>query len=188
MTALAPLCLDRSALSVADIVAKANALVSTCCIDSRNTLTKRGRVVSKYQAKTKVTAASVTDFINAIENDTRRADAKALVKIFKEATGWKPRMWGAAIVGFGAYHYTYESGHSGSICAVGFSPRKANLVIYSASFPGLPDLLEKLGKHRGGIQQCLYINKLADVHAEVLKEILKKSLVELRTRWPVTAS
>jgi hypothetical protein len=144
--------------------------------------------VSKQKTKTKVTAVSVTDFINAIENDTRRADAKALVKIFKEVTGWTPRMWGPTIIGFGAYHYTYETGHSGSICAVGFSPRKANLVIYSAGFPGLEDLLEKLGKHKGGVKQCLYINKLADVQAEILKEILKKSIVELRKQWPVTAS
>jgi hypothetical protein len=144
--------------------------------------------VSKQKTKTKVTAVSVTDFINAIENDTRRADAKALVKIFKEVTGWTPRMWGPTIIGFGAYHYTYETGHSGSICAVGFSPRKANLVIYSAGFPGLEDLLEKLGKHKGGVKQCLYINKLADVQAGILKEILKKSIVELRKQWPVTAS
>lgn len=144
--------------------------------------------MGKYKAKTEATGVSVTDFINAIEDDTRRSDAKALVKIFKEVTGWKPRMWGPTIIGFGAYHYTYDSGHSGSICAVGFSPRKANLVIYSADFPGLADLLEKLGKHKGGMNQCLYINKLADVQTEVLREILKRSLVELRKQWPVTAS
>ena len=144
--------------------------------------------MGKYKAKTKVTAVSVTDFIDSVENETRRADARSLVRLFKDVTGWKPRMWGPTIIGFGAYHYTYESGHSGSICAVGFSPRKANLVIYAANFPGVEELLAKLGKHKGGIKQCLYINKLADVQVDVLKEILERSLVELKKQWPVTAS
>jgi hypothetical protein len=89
-----------------------------------------------------------------------------LVKLFEDVTGWKPRMWGPTIIGFGAYHYTYESGHSGSICAVG----------------------NQLGKHKGGIKQCLYINKLSDVPLVSLKTIVRKSLVELRKMWPVTAS
>jgi hypothetical protein len=144
--------------------------------------------MSKYKAKTNVTAVSVNNFIASIENETRQSDAKALVKIFKDVTGWKPRMWGPTIIGFGAYHYTYESGHSGSICAVGFSARKANLVIYAVDFPGKAELLSQLGKHKGGIKQCLYINKLADVQIDSLKVIIKKSLVELRKTWPVTAS
>jgi hypothetical protein len=144
--------------------------------------------MSKYKTKTKATAVSVAGFIASIENETRRADAKVLVKIFEDVTGWKPRMWGPTIIGFGAYHYTYESGHSGSICAVGFSPRKANLVIYAADFPGKAELLSKLGKHKGGIKQCLYINKLSDVQLASLKTIVRKSLVELRKMWPVTSS
>ena len=144
--------------------------------------------MSKYKTKTKVTSVSVNDFIASIENETRKADAKILVKTFTEVTGWKPRMWGPTIIGFGAYHYKYESGHSGSICAVGFSPRKANLVIYAADFPGKEELLDQLGKHKGGIKQCLYINKLADVRLDHLKTIVKKSLVELKKTWPVTAS
>jgi hypothetical protein len=143
--------------------------------------------MGKYKTKTKVTPVSVGEFISTIESETRQADAKALLKIFKEATGWKPRMWGPTIIGFGAYHYTYESGHSGSICAVGFSPRKANLVIYAADFPGKSELLKQLGKHKGGIKQCLYINKLADVQIDSRKEIIKKSLVEPGKTWPVTA-
>ncbi|HUG72006.1 MAG TPA: DUF1801 domain-containing protein [Steroidobacteraceae bacterium] len=144
--------------------------------------------MAKYKTKTKVTAASVNDFIASIDNDTRQADAKALMRIFKEATGWKPCMWGPTIIGFGAYHYKYESGHSGSICAAGFSPRKANLAIYVADFPGKEALLKKLGKHKGGVKQCLYINKLEDVQIDCLMEIIKRSLVELRKTWPVTAS
>jgi hypothetical protein len=144
--------------------------------------------VAKYKAKTKVTAVSVNDFIASIENETRQADARAMVKIFEDVTGWQPRMWGATIIGFGAYHYTYESGHSGSICAVGFSPRKSNFSIYAADFPGKSEILDQLGKHKGGIKQCLYINKLADVDVESLKAIVKKSLEELKKTWPVTPS
>jgi hypothetical protein len=148
-----------------------------------------GRVrMGKYKAKTQATVASVTGFIDSIENDSRREDARTLVRIFKDATGWQPRMWGPSIIGFGVYHYTYDSGHSGSMCATGFSPRKANFAIYAADFPGRADLLKKLGKHRSGAGQCLYVNKLADVRVDVLAEILRKSLVELRKQWPVTVS
>lgn len=144
--------------------------------------------MSKYEPKTRITATGVSDFIASVENDTRRQDARALVKVFREVTGWKPRMWGPTIIGFGVYHYEYESGHSGSICATGFSPRKANLVIYVASFPGQDVLLRKLGKHKGGMKQCLYINKLADVDIDCLKEIVRRSLKELKRQWPVTAT
>jgi hypothetical protein len=136
--------------------------------------------------KTKATSVSVTNFIASIENETRREDAKALLKMFKAATGWKPKMWGPTIIGFGAYHYTYDSGHSGSICAIGFSPRKAAQVIYVADFPGKEALLKTLGKHRGGLKQCLYINKLADVDMGVLEKVLIGGLAEIRKTWPVT--
>jgi hypothetical protein len=137
--------------------------------------------------KTKPTKVSVRSFISSVENETRRDDAKTLLKLFEKATGWKARMWGPTIVGVGAYHYTYETGHSGSICVVGFSPRKANLVIYVFDFPGKAGLLQKLGKHKGGLKQCLYINKLADVDIAVLETILQAGVVETRKTWPVTA-
>lgn len=138
--------------------------------------------------KTKPTTVSVTDFISAVENDTRREDAAVLMKLLKAVTGWKPKMWGPTIIGFGAYHYTYDTGHSGSICAIGFSPRKASLVIYVADFPGKEALLGQLGKHKGGLKQCLYINKLADVDMKVLEKILIGGLAEIGKTWPVTAS
>ena len=140
------------------------------------------------ETKTKPTKISVREFIAGIQTDTRREDAKILLKLFAKATGWKAQMWGPAIIGFGAYHYTYDTGHSGSICAVGFSPRKANLVIYVFDFPGKSELLKKLGKHKGGLKQCLYINKLADVDLAVLEKILKAGVVETKKTWPVTAS
>ena len=138
--------------------------------------------------KTKPTKVSVGDFIAAVENDTRREDAKMLVKLFEEVTGWKAQILGPTIVGFGLYHYKYATGHSGAACVVGFSPRKANLVIYVFGFAGKAELLQKLGKHKGGLKQCLHINKLADVDLAVLKKILKAGVVEAKKTWPVTAS
>ncbi len=140
------------------------------------------------ETKTKPTKINVRDFIAGIENDTRREDAKKLLKLFEGATGWKAQMWGPSIIGFGAYHYTYETGHSGSICVVGFSPRKANLVIYVADFPGKAELLKKLGKHKGGLEQCLYVNKLSDIDLGVLRSILKEGVKETKKTWPVTPS
>lgn len=138
--------------------------------------------------KTKQTQVKVKDFIAAVNNDTRREDAKTLLKLFEKVTGWKAKMWGSTIVGFGAYHYTYETGRTGSMCAVGFSPRKANLVVYVFDFDGKAALLKKLGKHKGGLEQCLYINKLADVDLKVLEQILKGGIAKAKQTWPVTAA
>jgi hypothetical protein len=138
--------------------------------------------------KTKPTKVSVQKFVAAIGNDTRREDAKALLKLFKKVSGWQAKMWDPTIIGFGVYHYTYKSGHSGASCAVGFSPRKASLVCYVFDFPGKADLLKKLGKHKGGIKQCLYINKLADVNVVVLEKILEGGIAAAKRKWPVTAN
>jgi hypothetical protein len=143
--------------------------------------------MSKYKTKTTPTKVSVTAYIAAVENETRRADAKQLLKLMADVTGWKPKMWGPSIIGFGAYHYTYPTGHSGSICALGFSPRQASLVIYAAHFPGREDLMPLLGKHKSG-KGCLYINKLADVDLAVLRKLLAGGLAQLKKDWPVTAS
>ena len=140
------------------------------------------------ETKTKPTKVSVDKFIAGVENDTRRADAKTLLKVFKESTGWKAQMLGPTIVGFGLYHYKYDTGHSGAACVVGFSPRKAHLVIYAFDFAGKAELLQKLGKHKGGLKQCLYINKLADVDLDVLRTIVKAGVVQAKNTWPVTPS
>ena len=137
--------------------------------------------------KTKRTKVNVHDFIASVENETRREDAKQLLRIFRKVTGWKAYMLGPTIVGFGFYHYTYESGRTGSACVVGFSPRKANLVIYVFDFPGKAELLKKLGKHRGGLEQCLYINKLDDIDTTVLQRILKGGIAQAKKKWSVTA-
>jgi len=97
-------------------------------------------------------------------------------------------MLGPTIVGSGLYHYKYDTGHSGAACVVGFSPRKAHLVIYAFDFAGRAELLQKLGKHKGGLKQCLYINKLADVDLDVLRTIIKGGVVQAKNTWPVTPS
>ncbi len=132
--------------------------------------------------KTKPTSLSVSAFINAITDPTRRADAKAIVKMMESVAGEKPRMWGPSIVGFGNYHYKYESGREGDMPLLGFSPRKAATVLYNMT--GSSDckaLLAKLGKHTT-CKGCLYIKKLADVDQQVLKAMAVKSVAALRER------
>lgn len=137
------------------------------------------------QNKTQATEADVAAFLAAVEPERRRDDAHALDAMFRRVTGWQPRMWGPTIVGYGQYHYRYETGREDDFLATGFSPRKANLVLYI--LPGYADLAEplaRLGKHRIG-KSCLYINKLADVDMGVLEEIVRAGLDDLATRWPV---
>jgi Domain of unknown function (DU1801) len=129
--------------------------------------------------KTKPTKLSVSAFIDAITDQSRRADAKALVKLLQKAAGEKPKMWGPSIIGFGSHHYTYDSGREGDMPVVAFSPRKAATVLY-----GLSDaeaLLPKLGKHTRG-KGCLYIKKLADVDQKVLEGMVVKVVSGRRSR------
>ncbi len=126
--------------------------------------------------KTLPNNASVQDFINAVADETKRADSIELLELFKETTGEEPKMWGTSIIGFGQYHYKSErSTQEGDWPLIGFSPRKQNLTIYlTPGFNGLDKLLSKLGKHKTSVS-CLYINKLSDVDMKVLKEIIKQS-------------
>ena len=140
------------------------------------------------QNKTQPTAVSVDNFLNGIAPDKKRADAHRLDQIFSKVTGWQPQMWGPSIVGYGQYHFKYATGREGDFLATGFSPRKANLVLYI--MPGYHDLapwLDRLGKYKLG-KSCLYINKLADVDETVVAEIIAEGLRDLSTRWPVIAS
>jgi hypothetical protein len=138
--------------------------------------------------KTKATDQSVTDFIAAVEHPTRRADAEVLDKMFRDVTGWQPRMWGPTLIGYGQYDYTYKSGRSGNFLATGFSPRKANLVLYiMPGYAKFDPIMNRLGKHKLG-KSCLYINKLADVDMDVVAELVQAGLDDLGTRWPVSAT
>lgn len=138
--------------------------------------------------KTQATQADVADFLAAVEHPVRRADGLVLDAMFREVTGWGPRMWGPTIVGYGSYHYRYDSGREGDSLATGFSPRKASLSIYI--MPGYQDyseILGRLGKYKIG-KACLYINKLADVDMAVLEELVRAGLRDLGEKYPVAAS
>ncbi|MGV6812256.1 MAG: DUF1801 domain-containing protein [Brevirhabdus sp.] len=139
------------------------------------------------QNKTVPTDASVDDFLDAVAPDRRREDARELDRIFRETTGFSPVMWGPSIVGYGRYHYRYESGREGDFLATGFSPRKANLVVYiMPGYADFSDILSRLGKHRLG-KSCLYLNTLAGIDTDALKDLIRAGLNDLETRWPVQA-
>jgi hypothetical protein len=131
--------------------------------------------------KTKPTKVSVAGFIDALDK-TRQADAKALVGMMKAASREEPKMWGPSIIGFGSYHYRYESGREGDMPLIAFSPRKAATVLYGLT--GSDDrkaLLPKLGKHTTG-KGCLYIKKLADVDPKVLEAMMVKSVAAMHAK------
>lgn len=128
-------------------------------------------MASKSENKTRPTRASVKKFVDAVENNTRREDARVLVQMMQEISGEKPVMWGPSIIGFGTYHYKYETGREGDIPRIGFSPRKANLAFYIYCDP---KMMEKLGKHKKSVG-CMYINKLADVDLKVLRRMIDKA-------------
>ena len=130
--------------------------------------------------KTKATGLSVPAFLATISDEARRKDAEALVKLMQSATGEKPKMWGGSIVGFGSYHYVYESGREGDMPVVGFSPRKAATVIYGLRTGDDGEaMLDRLGKHTTG-KGCVYVKKLADIDQTVLKTMVGKSAAARR--------
>jgi hypothetical protein len=128
--------------------------------------------------KTKATEVPVESYLSAIEDEARRKDCVALAKLMTRATKQKPKMWGPSIVGFGSYHYKYESGREGDSCLTGFSSRKGDISVYlTASFAGREELLEKLGKHKMA-KGCLYVRKLSDVDPKVLEQLIVRSVAE----------
>lgn len=137
---------------------------------------------AKSANKTHATNADVQQFLAAVDtSDVRRNDARTLLKIMQEETGQEPRMWGPSIIGFGQYHYKYASGREGDAAATGFSPRKANLVLYGLTYaPGVEQLLAKLGKFKAGAA-CIYVNKLAHLDLDVLRELIRVGYKHLTT-------
>lgn len=124
----------------------------------------------------------IKDFIAKIENETKRKDSVTLLKIMEEESGFKAWLYGN-IIGFGQYHYKYDSGREGDAIVTGFAPRKQNLTIYI--MPGFPDYkkeLDKLGKHKAS-KCCLYINKLADVDEKILRKIIKRSVSDMTKKY-----
>ena len=126
--------------------------------------------------------------MNSIAHPTRQADALALDAMFQKVTGWAPQMWGPSIIGYGSYHYTYDSGRSGDFLATGFCPRRSNMSVYiMPGYTDFSDILARLGKHKSG-KSCLYINKLADIDMDVLAELVRAGLKDLDGKWPVQAT
>ena len=122
---------------------------------------------------TRPTDVDPRDFVAAVEHSTRRADAETLLDLMSDVSGEAPTMWGDAIVGFGTYHYRYASGREGDWMRIGFSPRKSSLSLYGLQgAPGADALLGRLGKHKRGAG-CVYVNKLADVDPNVLRELVE---------------
>ena len=137
------------------------------------------------ELKTRPTGASVEAFIAAVENPTRREDARAVCALMARVTGEVPVMWGPSMVGFGKYAYTYKSGHSGEFFLTGFSPRKTSLVCYiMPGYGSFEELMARLGKHRTG-KSCLYINKLSDIDLGVLEELVATSVAWMRAKYDV---
>ena len=137
-----------------------------------------------YELKTRFNDNSVIEFIENVESAKKREDAYKLLDIFTEATGYPAQMWGPSIIGFGAYHYKYESGHEGDAPLVGFSPRKAKISLYFATGDTKRDeLLKDFGKHTAG-KACVYINKVADIEVDVLTALIDQSILFLNEMYP----
>ncbi|HMI08476.1 MAG TPA: DUF1801 domain-containing protein [Flavobacterium sp.] len=134
--------------------------------------------------KTTETANSVEEFINKVDNEMKRDDSFRLIEIFRSISGFEPKMWGPSIIGFGSYHYKYESGHEGDAPLAGFSPRKDSLVLYFAKeFKNREDLLLQLGKHKSS-KACVYVKKLNDIDHKVLQQMIKNSIAYIMKLYP----
>ena len=135
--------------------------------------------------KTQPTNVPVEDFIAAVDHPGRREDAVWLDGVFREVTGFTPRMWGPSLIGYGSYHYKYDSGREGDFLATGFSPRKGNMVLYI--LPGYEDygpILERLGKYRKG-RSCLYLGRMSGVDEGALRDLIAAGLKDLDKTYGV---
>lgn len=135
------------------------------------------------ELKTKPTKASVTAFVNSIEDPAKRRDVKKIAAMMRRATGKRPKMWGPSMVGYGLYEYRYPTGNSGEWLITGYAPRKQALTVYiMCGFGPFQSLMKKLGKYKTG-KSCLYIKKLEDVDEAVLEELITRSVEEIRRRY-----
>ena len=135
------------------------------------------------EMKTKENNENVEKFLNTVEDISKRKDCFEIAELIKKASGFEPKMWGNAIVGFGRYHYKYESGREGDMCLIGFSPRKKNITLYiMAGIESQRDLLDELGKHKTS-KGCLYINKLSDIDKNILTKRMKNAIAYLKSKY-----
>lgn len=137
---------------------------------------------SKAKQKTTERTNSVTAFVKKVEDKKRQDDCFAIIDIMKQQTGFEPKMWGPAIIGFGSYHYVYDSGHEGDAPLVGFSPRKNEFALYIANFEGKEELLTRFGKHKTA-KACVYIKKLEDVNVDVMKKLIAGSVKHTKSKY-----
>lgn len=143
----------------------------------------KGAISTVKENKTKETNASVDAYLAAIEDDARRADCEALVKMMSKVTKQPAKMWGTSIVGFGTYHYVYESGREGDACLTGFASRKGDISIYLICGSATQEvLLAKLGRHKMG-KACLYVRRLSEVDLMVLEQLVAESVAEVGRRY-----
>jgi len=140
--------------------------------------------MAKYEQKMRETDMDVNEFIEAVESPKKREDAHKLLKIFEDTTGYKGKMWGPSIIGFGSYHYKYASGHEGDAPLVGFSPRKSKISLYfTLDEQEREKLLENFGKHTKG-KACVSINQLEDIDIGVLKKLILHSIEYIQKTYP----
>jgi Domain of unknown function (DU1801) len=140
--------------------------------------------MAKSELKTKPTEVSVEVYIDAVADEKQRADAKKIVELMQRLTGHAPRMWGPSIIGFGTYHYKYDSGREGDMCRIGFSPRKGQTVLYiTDGYDKYAPLMAKLGKHKTG-RSCLYVKRLSDIDEAVLEQLCVESLAYMAQQYP----
>ena len=135
------------------------------------------------ELKTRANRASVKDFLAAVDDPQKRADARKVAAMMRRATGKRAKMWGSSIVGYGSYHYKYASGREGDFMLTGFSPRKSALTVYiMPGFSGFKQLMAKLGKYKTG-KSCLYIKRLTDVDETVLEKLIDESVKRMRKKY-----
>ena len=140
--------------------------------------------MGKNENKTQKTEASVTAFLDSVADEKKKSDSYTLLEMMKRLSGEEAKMWGPSLVGFGTYHYKYESGREGVFFRIGFSPRKQALTVYiMPGFKRFDELMSQLGKYKTG-KSCLYIKKLEDVEVNVLEELVVQSLAYMAEKYP----
>lgn len=138
--------------------------------------------------KTRITDASVAAYQGSVAPAGRRKDAEILDRVFQDVTGWLPRMWGPSIIGYGQYHYQYDSGRSGDFLATGFAARKAKMVLYiMPGYTDFSDILSRIGPHKLG-KSCLYLGALSRIDLGAVAELIEAGVQDLSAKWPVTAT
>jgi hypothetical protein len=140
--------------------------------------------MGKTNQKTIETGQTVSSFVDTVEDAQRRQDCQSLIDLMEEVSGCKAKMWGAGIIGFGYYHYQYDSGREGDAPLVGFSPRKTEFALYIANFEGKNDLLRNFGKHKAG-KGCVYVKRLVDIETNILKLLVSGSVSHYREKYPL---